>query len=46
MLRAQMMLTKVMTSVDTIVVERYLKETEGLEKLNFTNECIVIVAIS
>ena len=37
-----------MTSVDAIVMETETEEleTEGLEKLNFTKECIVIVAIS
>ena len=35
-----------MTSVDAIVMEHYVKETEGLEKLNFTKECVVIVVIA
>ena len=40
-----------MTSVDAIVMERYVKETEGLQKLNFTKKkkkkkCVVIAAIS
>ena len=36
-----------MMSVDAIVMERYVKkQKEGLEKLNFTKECIVMAAIS
>ena len=35
-----------MTSVDDIAMECNVKKTEGLEKLNFTKECIVIAAIS
>ena len=34
-----------MTSVDAIVMERYIK-TERLEKLNFTTDGTVIAAIS
>ena len=35
-----------MTSVDAIVMERYVKKQKDYKRLNFTKECIVIGAIS